>query len=139
MNTEMWDPNAGTSSNSDTSNYQLDNDFLKWIVDTYKIDDLSHFKTLLTEVEIKKHRDIMFLTKEVWFEALENFNDVELIALIHFFTLAAVHFNNWHAEDKSPVISIAKLLRKRKHSLDKKLLIWIKNNNKNKFLPFGPL
>jgi hypothetical protein len=139
MNTEMWDPNAGTSSNSDTSNYQLDNDFLKWIVDTYKIDDLSHFKTLLTEVEIKKHRDIMFVTKDVWFEALKNFDDNELIALIHFFTLAEVHFSHWQAEDKSPVISIAKLLRKRKHTLGKELLIWIKNNNKNKFLPFGPL
>jgi hypothetical protein len=135
MNTEMWDPNANTSSN----NYRLDNDFLKRIINMSEIDDSSHFKSLLTENEIKKHRDIMFLTKEVWFEALENFNDVELIALIHFFTLAEVHFNNWHAEDKSPVISIAKLLRKRKHSLDKKLLIWIKNNNKNKFLPFGPL
>jgi hypothetical protein len=139
MNTEMWDPNANTSSNIDSNNYRLDNDFLRIIINTSKIDDSSHFKSLLTENEIRKHRDIMFLTKEVWFEALENFNEDELIALIHFFTLAEVHFSNWHAEDKSPVISIAKLLRKRKHSLSKELLIWIKNNNKNKFLPFGPL
>lgn len=139
MNTEMWDPNAGTSSNADAPNYQLDNDFLKRIIDTCNIDDLSHFKSLLNEVEIKKHRDIMFVTKDVWLESLKNFNDDELIALIHFFTLAEVHFAHWQAEDKSPVISIAKLLRKRKHALGKELLIWIKNNNKNKFLPFGPL
>lgn len=135
----MWDPNANTSPNIDSNNYRLNDDFLKKILNTSKIDNSSHFKSLLTENEIIKHRDIMFLSKEVWFEALKNFNNDELIALIHFFTLAEVHFSNWNAEDKSPVISIAKLLRKRKHPLDKELLIWIKNNNKNKFLPFGPL
>ena len=139
MNTGMWDPNASTSSNDDSNNYQLDNDFLKKITNTPNIDDLSHLKSLLSEKEIKQHRDIMFLAKDVWFEALKNFSNDELIVLIHFFTLAEVHFTNWNAEEKSPVIWIAKLLRKRKHSLDKELLIWIKNNNKNKFLPFGPL
>jgi hypothetical protein len=81
----------------------------------------------------------MFLSKDAWFDALKNFSNDELIALIQFFTLAEVHFSNWNAEEKSPVIWIAKLLRKRRQSLDKELLIWIKNNNKNKFLPFGPL
>ena len=35
MNTEMWDPNANTSSN----NYRLDNDFLKRIINMSEIDD----------------------------------------------------------------------------------------------------
>jgi hypothetical protein len=139
MNTEMWDPDASKSSSDNSNNYQLDNDFLKKIINACNIDDLSHLKSLLSENEIKQHQDIMFLAKEVWFEALKNFNNDELIALIHFFTLAEVHFTNWNSEEKSPVIWIAKLLRKRKHPLDKELLIWIKNNNKNKFLPFGPL
>ena len=139
MNTEMWDPTSNTSSNIDSNNYRLEDDFLKKITNVSKIDDLEHFKSLLSENEIKKHRNIMFLSKDVWFEALKNFSDDELIALIRFFTLAEVHFSNWNAEEKSPVIWIAKLLRKRKHPIDKELLIWIKNNNKNKFLPFGPL
>jgi hypothetical protein len=139
MNTEMWDPNSNTSSNIDSNSYRLEDDFLKKITSVSKVDDLGHFKSLLSESEIKKHRNIMFLPKDVWFEALKNFSDDELVALIRFFTLAEVHFTNWNAEEKSPVIWIAKLLRKRKHSLDKELLIWIKNNNKNKFLPFGPL
>jgi hypothetical protein len=139
MNTEMWDPNSNTSSNIDSNNYQLEDDFINHIINISKVDNLSHFKSLFSENEIDKHRNIMFLTKEVWFEALKKFTDGELIELIRFFTLAEVHLSNWDAEEKSPVIWIAKLLRKRKHPLDKELLIWIKNNNKNKFLPFGPL
>ena len=139
MSTETWNPNADISSDVSANTYRLEIDFLKRIINESTIDEPSHFKNLLTENEIKKHRDIMFLTKEVWFETLEHFTDDELIGLIRFFTLAEVHFSHWHAEDKSPVISIAKLLRKRKNSLSKDLLIWIKSNNKNKFLPFGPL
>ncbi len=139
MTTGVWDPNASSSSQEHTNNYQLDADFLKRIINTVNIDEPQSINNLLSEDELKEHRDIMLLPKETWFSTLENFNNEELIALIRFFTLAEVQFTNWQAEERSPVIWIAKLLRKRKHAIHKDLLIWIKNNNKNKFLPFGAL
>ncbi len=139
MSTGVWDPNASSSTQENANNYQLDADFLKKIINTVNIDDPRSLDNLLSENEIKEHRDIMFLSKETWFSTLENFENEELLMLIRFFTLAEVQFTNWQAEEKSPVIWIAKLLRKRKYAIQKDLLIWIKNNNKNKFLPFGPL
>ena len=139
MNTGIWDPNANASTNADTGDYQLDVEFLKKVIGKLALDNEQNIKGLLSENEIKNHRGIMFLPKDTWFHSLKNFSDEELITLIHFFTLAEVHFSNWQAEDKSPVIWIAKLLRKRKYTISKDLLIWIKNNNKNKFLPFGAL
>lgn len=139
MTTGVWNPNASSSTQENAGDYQLDIDLLKKIITTLNIDDTQSVKNLLSENEIKEHKDIMFLSKETWFTALENFNNEELITLIHFFTLAEVQFMHWQAEEKSPVIWIAKLLRKRKHTISKDLLVWIKNNNKNKFLPFGAL
>jgi len=139
MTTGVWNPNASSSTQENASDYQLDIDLLKKIINTLNTDDTQSIKNLLSENEIKEHKDIMFLPKETWFTSLENFNNEELITLIHFFTLAEVQFAHWQAEEKSPVIWIAKLLRKRKHIISKDLLVWIKNNNKNKFLPFGAL
>ncbi len=135
MTTEVWDPSA---SNSDQP-YAIEQSFLRKIILKIDPDNLDSLNNFLTEKERETHRPIMIKDKEAWFSAADNFSDEELIALIQFFTLAETHYANWSAEEKSPVIWLTKLLKKRKKPLDKELLKWIKNNNNNKFLPFGAL
>ncbi len=135
MTTEVWDPSA---NNSDKS-YTIEQNFLRKIILKIDPDNLDSLNSFLTEKEREIHRPIMLIDKETWFSTADNFTDEELITLIQFFTLAEMHYTNWSAEEKSPVIWLTKLLKKRKKSLDKELLKWIKNNNNNKFLPFGAL
>ena len=51
----------------------------------------------------------------------------------------AENLSGCEANDKSPVIHISRLLRRRGYRLDKELLLWIRDVNKNRFLPYGAL
>ncbi|MGH1486319.1 MAG: hypothetical protein ACRBCI_08855 [Cellvibrionaceae bacterium] len=134
METGVWEPTGKKESD-----YIVDIDFLKSVIrnmNTLKSDDIS---SVLTEEEKLKHQAIMLQPKEQWFTIAEKLEVNDLITLLRFFTLAEIAYANWHAEEKSPVISLAKLLRQRGNKIDKSLLKWIKANNPNKFLPYGPL
>lgn len=82
-------------------------------------------------------RPLMKQSKDFWFDAAAEKTRDDIIALIHFFTLAEELHSELFAGDQSPVIALNKLLRKRKEPLDKEMLLWIKANSSNRFLPNG--
>ena len=75
-----------------------------------------------------------------WFDAVESWDNASIILLMRFFTVIENQFpDQWHAEEKSPVIFLGKALKKRKAFPGKEFVSWIKNHSSNRFLPHGPL
>ena len=77
------------------------------------------------------------LDKNIWTEAASDLEPSELTRLIKLFTLCETQ-GNWGLGDKSSVIPLFKLLKKR-IGIDRELVQWVKQHTDNKFLPFGPL
>ena len=67
-----------------------------------------------------------------------EFSNEEIEHLMRFFTIAE-QLPGWHAADNSPVIWLGKLLKQRGVGINKELVLWIKENSDNRFLPHGPL
>jgi uncharacterized protein YihD (DUF1040 family) len=72
-----------------------------------------------------------------WKDAVQDLTDDQLILLIKMLTILETQ-QNWDLADKSPVITIFKLYKK-KSGIDKDLVKWVKANTDNQYLPFGPL
>ena len=77
-------------------------------------------------------------THQGWAEVAVGLADVQLQALIRFFTLGELRYPAWHAGDKSPVIGLVREMKQRK-SYGPEITRWIKAHTKNKFLPHGNL
>jgi hypothetical protein len=73
-----------------------------------------------------------------WARAAQPLGDDDVIALIRFFTLAESTLSGWESGDRSPVIPLAREL-KRRGSYPTELTAWIKANSQNRFLPYGSL
>ncbi|MCA0894054.1 hypothetical protein [Microbulbifer agarilyticus] len=73
-----------------------------------------------------------------WLEEAANWEPEQLWALIRFFTLAEAQLD-WQGGAESPVIPLAKSLRRRKAPLSREQLLWIRGNSDNRYLPYGPL
>jgi hypothetical protein len=134
MTINVWSP-----ASNENSGYKISIDFLKSLINRIETSNNSEITNLLSVEEQQKHKSIMTQEKEQWQKLATKLESEELVTLIRFFTLAEVTYEEWGADEKSPVISLAKSLRQRGYSLDKELLKWIKENNPNKFLPYGPL
>lgn len=81
---------------------------------------------------------LMKIDHSAWHKAVEALSDDDLLHLIRFFAVAE-NLPGWEAQEKSPVIPLAKCLRKRGQKLDKTLLQWLREVNNNRYLPYGPL
>jgi hypothetical protein len=81
---------------------------------------------------------LMKVDHSAWQKAASTLSDDDLLHLIRFFAVAE-NLPGWEAQEKSPVIPLAKSLRKRGVKLDKALLQWLREVNSNRFLPYGPL
>lgn len=73
-----------------------------------------------------------------WAAAVQPLGDDDVIALIRLFTLAESALSGWEAGERSPVIPLAREL-KRRGSYPADLTAWIKANSQNRFLPYGSL
>jgi hypothetical protein len=82
---------------------------------------------------------MMKLDSAQWHPLLDNLDDATLLNLVRFFTVAEQQLPHWHGGDKSPVIWIARLLKKRGTPLSRDMVLWIKGNSDNRFLPNGPI
>lgn len=82
---------------------------------------------------------MMKLSPAEWQHVLEPLDEQSLIALVRFFTLAEQQLPHWHGGDKSPVIWISRLLKRRGTPLSRDMVLWIKANSDNRFLPNGPI
>lgn len=73
-----------------------------------------------------------------WAAAAESLSDADVVALIRLFTLAESRLTGWESGERSPVIPLAREL-KRRGSYPAELTAWIKANSDNRFLPYGSL
>lgn len=128
MTTGTWNP--------EQSSYILDIEFLQQIISSSSTQPIEN---CLSKDEQQAHAAIMQLPKSDWFALKESLSNEEIIFLIKFFTIAEMKYAGWSAEEQSPVIWLAKILRQKGGKLDAELLQWIKNNSDNKFLPYGAL
>ena len=71
-------------------------------------------------------------SREAWLSAGASLTDDTIVHLIRFFTLAE-QLPGWESANNSPVIALAKILKKRGSGIDKELLLWIKANSRNQF------
>jgi len=132
MTTGTWDP----SSNTSKLDVSIDPALLQRFLVMAENDQLSDLATQIDEQD-KSQFAIMQADLTQWKAALNDYNEMQLIALIRFFTLVEMALPEWAAGAKSPVISINKILKSRGHKLEKEMLLWIKQNSDNRFIPNG--
>ncbi|MFT7388662.1 MAG: hypothetical protein ACI8VC_001917 [Candidatus Endobugula sp.] len=136
MTIETWDP---SKPENDNDGYVIDETFLQRIIDFMTIETPGNVRSFITLEEQQYHQPIMLQPKEEWLARRLLFSTDDIIALIKFFTLAEMQYNHWRAEEHSPVIWLTQVLRQKEGKIDKNLLLWIKKESDNKFLPNGAL
>lgn len=82
---------------------------------------------------------MMKLDASAWHSALTRLDDDTLLDLVRFFTVAEQQLSHWHGGDKSPVIWISRHLKQQGKPLSRDMVLWIKGNSDNRFLPNGPI
>ena len=135
MSVGSWNPEGG----SQNTVFEIDESILRGFIAISEQDQLTALKEQLPEVQQSQQSALMRLSKERWFEAAEPFSSDQLQHLVRFFTLAEMQLSGWEAGAESPVIWIVKVLRRRKAPPSKELLLWIKANSDNRFIPNGAL
>lgn len=136
MSTGTWDPSSNTSKldiNIDPASLA---DLLKRFLALAENNQLGDLTTQMSEQD-KSQFAIMQADLSLWQNTLSDYSEAQLIALIQFFTIVEMALPEWAAGAKSPVISINKILKSRGHKLDREMLIWIKQNSDNRFIPNG--
>lgn len=119
------------------SDYVIDNNLLERFIQYAEKDQLNELENLLSPEEQQQHAQLMLLPSSDWLAASESMNGAELTALIKFFTVAE-QLPGWFAGERSPVISLAKQLKKQQ-GIERELIAWIRAHSENRFLPYGPL
>jgi 3-deoxy-D-arabino-heptulosonate 7-phosphate (DAHP) synthase class II len=131
MNTKVWDPENKKKSN-------IDNSLLDQFIQIVRNCEESNIKNHLTDVEKNKFY-ILRLSDDIWLQSLNDFDNAELLDLIKFFTLIEMQLDDWISGENSPVIKINKILKKRGIKLDQQMLLWIKKNSSNRYIPNGKI
>lgn len=130
MSIGNWTPNQSSDSIS------IDDAFLQRCLTIADSDDINNLNSILTEQE-KQQSQIMHAQQEVWNSSLKTYSIEQLHALIRFFTLAEMQIAGWEAGSQSPVIAIHQYLKNQGEKLDKEMLLWIRKNSTNRFIPYG--
>jgi hypothetical protein len=73
-----------------------------------------------------------------WAATAQALDSERVVALIRLFTRAEMMFPAWKGGDRSPVIALATVL-KRRGEFPAGLTTWIRANSDNRFLPYGSL
>jgi|TARA_B110000914_G_scaffold54057_1_gene46732 hypothetical protein len=90
---------------------------------------------MLDAAELANENWVMKAGPTAW-EAARALDSDMAISLVRLFTLVEEQVSGWEAGNKSPVISLAKILKER-GDLEADLRKWIKSNTKNRYLPHG--
>jgi hypothetical protein len=134
MSIGSWDPDASTAAQQ----LSLEPETLQRFIEFSQNDQLATLETLIDNSESQVLAGLMKVDHGQWISAVEPLADAEIIHLIRFFTIAE-KLPGWEAGAESPVIPLAKTLRKRGQRLDKELLLWLREVSDNRYLPYGPL
>ena len=134
MSLGSWDPKAGQAK----AGFSIDRKVLSRFIDLSSEQQLENLGQKLSSEEQQQQAPLMQLGKDSWFAIADPLSDQEIIELMRFFTVAE-NLPGWEAGDKSPVIWLGKILKKRGTRIDRELVIWIKSHSNNQFLPHGSL
>ena len=134
MSIGNWDPKLQQTPLAITINI---NDLLRFI-SLSESEQLGELASLIPQNEQQQQAALMTLDKQQWFEAAKDLSDKQLQHLMRFFTVAE-KLPGWEAEGKSPVIWLGKMLKKRGTGINRDLVLEIKANSDNQYLPHGPL
>lgn len=134
MTLGSWNPTDG----SETVTYRIDTGLLDRCIAFARADhwqDLTAWEQQLPSGS----NQVMKLAAHDWQDVLAPLDEAALLNLVRFFTLIEQQLPHWHGGDKSPVIWISRLLKKRGTPLSRETVLWIKANSDNRFLPNGPV
>lgn len=135
MTTGTWNPTIGTVKNQ----IDIDPEVLRTFVKLGETDQLESLLADITPEVQMQQRGLMKLAQQQWIEVSQQFSNTEIEHLIRFFTLAEMQLPGWESGEKSPVIGLVKSLKLRNAPPEKELVLWIKKNSSNRFLPNGAL
>ena len=131
MTISSWDPNEKKTSAND----EVDTELLAcFIAATKKLP--CELDTILSSEQLQQSQ-IIQASASAWQTAIAEFSNEELVLLIQFFTVIEAQLTSWAAGAKSPAILINRELRCRGEKLNKEILLWIKDNTENRFIPNG--
>lgn len=134
MSIGSWDPAADAAAH----HIHIDAATLARFIEFSKAEQLDQLEQLIPGDESQVLSGLMQLEQAPWLTAAETLPEDEVRHLIRFFTVAE-NLPGWEAGEKSPVIPLAKSLRKRGLRLDKEFLQWLRSVSDNRYLPYGPL
>ena len=133
MSLGTWDPTLQTID-TPTIDTEVLHRFIAMSSDT----QLAQLDQLLSNEDKQQHAPLMQQEQANWQQAAEPFNNQQVEDLMRFFT-AAEKIPGWEAAEKSPVIWLGKILKKRGIGINRDLAIWIKQHSNTQYLPHGPL
>ena len=128
-----WTP----EKEKDTLN--IDKSWLQQCIALSRNEQLELLPAPFSEQEQQKYSAFMRFSAEQWQAAVADVNNDDLVDLIRFFTRAEKLISGWDAGKESPAIWINKVLRKRGEKLSRDMLLWIRANTDNRFIPNGGL
>ncbi|MFL3653777.1 MAG: hypothetical protein ACJ04P_01770 [Halioglobus sp.] len=134
MSLGSWDPKVASQS----TELLLESALLRRLIAYSDEEKLAQLEQLLSADEKQRLAGLMKIDPLIWQGAAESLLENDLLHLIRFFAVAE-NLPGWEAGATSPVIPLAKILRKRGVRLDKSLLQWLREVNDNRYLPYGPL
>ena len=134
MSIGSWDPAADAAAH----NIAIDSIALQHFIELSKSDQLEQIEQFFQGDESQEFAGLMLLDPAPWLATADSLADEDILHLIRFFAVAE-NLPGWEAGQTSPVIPLAKTLRKRGVRLDKELLKWLRSVNDNRYLPYGPL
>lgn len=134
MSLGSWDP----KSEAATAEVSPDAVTLERFINLSKNEQLDTLEAHIDGSESQRLSALMRLDHAHWQAAAEPLESGALLHLIRFFAVAE-NLPGWEAAERSPVIALAKVLRNRGERLDKAFLLWLREVNTNRFLPYGPL
>jgi hypothetical protein len=134
MSIGSWDPDAEAAAQTIT----IDAAQLQRFIKISKTDGLARLEDTFQAGESQALSGLMQLDPAPWLAIADTLTDEDILHLIRFFAQAE-NLPGWESGQKSPVIPLAKTLRKRGSRLDKELLRWLRSVNDNRYLPYGPL
>ena len=80
----------------------------------------------------------MLVNSEAWQSFADSESNASVEAWIKVLTLVERDFNGFEAGNRSPVLTLIKVLKER-DALPDDLFSWIKAHTRNRFLPYGSL
>lgn len=134
MSLGSWNPEADSAAVKITIEPATVTRFVAYARDG----QLGSLEQLIRGDESQVLSGLMRLPQEEWLALADSLPEEELLQLIRFFAVAE-NLPGWEAGANSPVIPLAKSLRKRGVRLERDLLQWLREVNENRFLPYGPL